>query len=131
MKRSRKLVFAVPASALLAAAGWLLWSGRAPAAPAPSPEAPAASGREIGSAGRLASVQAQVAEKNREAAKDREAFIADGWEMVAVPPPDHRVVNFDPKLLEGGREHELKMQLLSTVPSPEQARRVAEIARRA
>jgi hypothetical protein len=128
MKRARKWVLVVPAAALLA--GWLLWPRSTPAAPAAHAAAPDPADQRVDAA-RLRDVQAVVAEKNREASKDREAFIKDGWEMVAVPPPDHAVVNYDPSLIEKGRERELKMQLLSTVPSAESVRRVGEIARKA
>src|SRR5262249_55044487 len=137
MKRSRKLVFVVPASALVAVAAWLLFAGRAPAQPAPFTEAknsdpePTGAATQKVDANKLREVQETVAKKNREASAAREAFVKAGWEMVSVAPPDHRVVGYDPKLIDPGREHDLRMQLLSTVPSPEQARSVAEIARRA
>jgi hypothetical protein len=137
MKRSRKMVFVVPASALVALAAWLLVAGRAPAQPAPFTEAKNSDPEPTGAAvqkvdaNKLREVRAIVAQKNREASADREAFVKDGWEMVSVAPPDHRVVGYDPKLIDAGREHDLQMQLLSTVPSPDQARSVAEIARRA
>jgi hypothetical protein len=134
MKRSRKMMLLVPASALLAAGFWMLSARRAPAAPA-APKAddaaPAANPADHADPKRLADVQAVVAQKNREAGQDREAFIKDGWQMVAVAAPDHEVIGYDPKLIDSGRERELKMQLLSTVPSPDQVRRVGEIARRA
>jgi hypothetical protein len=139
MKRSSKMVFVVPASVLVALAAWLLWAGRAPAQPAPASlgEAKSSDPEPTGSAAKkvdaqkLREVQEIVSQKNREARADREAFVKDGWEMVSVPPPDHRVIGYDPKLIATGREHDLQMQLLSTVPSPDQARTVAEIARRA
>jgi hypothetical protein len=135
MKRNRKLVLVVPASALVATAAWLLWSGRAPPAAQAQTEAPAATQapadlRRVDAA-RLRQVEAEIAQKNREARKDREAFLNDGWQMVETAAPDARVVGFDPSLVAAGREHELKMQMLSTVPSPDQAKRVAEIARTA
>ena len=137
MKRSRKMMFVVPASALVAVSAWLLWAGRAPAQPTPFTEAKSSDPEPVGAAAKkvdankLREVQAIVSQKNREASADREAFVKDGWEMVSVAPPDHRVVGFDPRLLDSGREHDLQMQLLSTVPSPEQVKNVAEIARRA
>src|SRR5947209_3685223 len=54
-----------------------------------------------------------VAEKNREAEKDRKAFAADGWERVEVAPPDARLVALDPQLVDG-REEELRAQIAST-----------------
>jgi hypothetical protein len=139
MKRTRKWVLVVPASVLVAAGVWLLGSGRAPAAPAVPAASSAASSDQAAAPAppahvavkKLHDVEAAVAEKNRDASKDREAFIKDGWEMVSVAAPDHQVVNYDPKLIDGGRERDLKTQLLSTVPSAEQVGRVAEIARRA
>jgi hypothetical protein len=135
MTRRRPMILVLPASALVVLAAWLLAGGRAPAAPsapaaapdAPSTEAP----RGHVDADQLRRVQDTVAQKNREATKDRDAFLKAGWQMVSTAPPDHRVVGYDPKLLKEGREHDLKMQLLSTVPSPQQVGNVAEIARRA
>src|SRR5438128_2111717 len=123
MKRSLLLV---PLFALVAA--WLLWPTSTPAAPAVT-AAPDPADRRV-DAVKLREVQAVVAEKNREASKDREAFLKDGWTMVAVPPPDHALVNYDPRLISEGRERDLKQQLLSTVPSVESVRRVGEIARK-
>jgi HEAT repeat protein len=137
MKRNRKMVLALPASALAATVGWMLWAGRAPAAPAPAPTvsaeqpaapAPADIARHADPA-KLREVEQIVAEKNREASKERQAFENAGWTIVTTTPPDQRVVGYDPSLVKAGREHELKMQMLSTVPSPEQAKKVAEIAR--
>jgi hypothetical protein len=133
MKRSHKMVFAVPAAALLA--GWWLWTGRNVTPPAPS-EVATESSSVAPAAGKidqqkLREVEALIAEKNREASKDRQAFLDDGWEMVNVPAPDQRVVGYDPKLLDQGREQELRMQMASTVPAPAETGRLAEIARRA
>lgn len=136
MTRRRPIILVLPASALVALAAWLLASGRAPAAPAvpaateaPAPRDEAPRGHV--DADKLRQVQETVAQKNREASKDREAFQKAGWEIISTAPPDHRVVGYDPKLLDEGREQDLKMQLLSTVPSPQQVGNVAEIARRA
>ena len=54
--------------------------------------------------------------------------MAAGWKMVSSPPPDLRLVDLDPSLIAAGREKELRTQLASTVPAPQHARRVAEIA---
>jgi hypothetical protein len=134
----RTLVWLVPVTVLVIVGGWLLSAGRAPAAPAAASsakagdEAPAMpEDKRAAAETKLREVNETVAQKNREASKDREAFVAAGWQMVNVPPPDHAVLGYDPSLLAKGREHDLRMQLLSTVPSPDQAARVAEIARRA
>lgn len=71
-----------------------------------------------------------VAQKNRAQPRSRDAFLADGWTMVATPPPDPRLLRLDPALLEG-REPELRLQLASTSLLPEHAGRVGLIARRA
>jgi hypothetical protein len=135
MKRSRKLMLLVPASALVALAAWLLSAGRAPVAPAnaaPAAEAPSAADKAAhADAKKLREVQDAVSAGNHAAADERKKFEDDGWAFVNVAPPDHQVVNFDPSLLDKGREHDLRMQLMSTVPSPESVRRVEEIARRA
>jgi hypothetical protein len=130
------MILVLPASALVALTAWLLAGGRAPAAPAAPAasqdvSAPPADVARHADPNKLRQVQDEVAQKNREASKDREAFLNAGWEIVSTAPPDHRVVGYDPKLLDEGREHDLKMQLLSTVPSPKQVGSVAEIARRA
>ncbi len=138
MKRRRPLMLVVPVSALVAVGTWLLWSERAPAAPVETIESTAKINEQLTrqpshgvDQNQLRRVQAEVDAKNRNAAKDRDAFQKDGWQLVSVAEPDHRVVGYDPSLIDAGREHDLKMQLLSTVPSPGQARKVAEIARRA
>src|SRR5579859_3038128 len=107
MKRTRKWVLAVPAAGLLG--GWLLWPRSTPAAPATPATAAAVdvTDKRV-DATKLRQVQALVEAKNREASQDREAFLKDGWKMVAVPPPDHAVVNYDPRLVSEGRERELK-----------------------
>jgi len=79
----------------------------------------------------LADTRRIVEERNREAAKDRAAFAADGWQMVRAEAPDARVVSLDPALLGEGRETDLRVQIASTVGSPAQAGKLADIARRA
>lgn len=94
--------------------------GRAPAGAVTDPARPAAE--------RLADVERIVAERNRAAKQDEDAFVADGWTMVATDPPDRRLASYDPTLIPEGRERELRHQLTSTAGAPEDARRIARIA---
>lgn len=72
-----------------------------------------------------------VANGNREAAAQRAAFEADGWQQVDdVPPPDPQLLAYDPALLVM-REAELRQQLATNVPQPDNVANVAAIARRA
>ncbi|HKA88730.1 MAG TPA: hypothetical protein VKE22_13770 [Haliangiales bacterium] len=99
--------------------------------PAPTPEsadARAAADPHLNSADRLAEVERIVAERNRAAGKDEDAFRADGWTMVKTDPPDARLTSYDPSLLAEGREDELRGQLTSTTAAPQHARRIARIA---
>jgi hypothetical protein len=136
---------------LVAVLGWIAGNGRA-SATSRAPEAPAASHAEPATdapqaASALGPAQVQdlspaaradllreteriVAERNRDSQKERAAFAADGWDMVRTDAPDHALVGLDPALL-AGREDELRVQIASTVAGPEQAGKLAEIARRA
>ncbi|MGZ3425871.1 MAG: hypothetical protein ACXVCV_04435 [Polyangia bacterium] len=75
-------------------------------------------------------VEATVAARNREAARETDAFLRAGWKMVAAPPPDAQLTALDPALVDG-RERELRVQIASTVPAPELAPRLSRIARAA
>jgi len=75
-------------------------------------------------------VEATVAKRNRQSARESEAFARAGWTMVAEPPPDSRLTSLDPTLVDG-RERELRVQIASTVPAPELAPRLARIVRAA
>jgi HEAT repeat protein len=73
------------------------------------------------------SVAETVAARNQASAAQAEAFRKAGWTMVATPAPDPRLLALDPSLLPG-REDELRVQIASTVPSPELAPRLRRIA---
>lgn len=92
------------------------------------PGAPAATDVS-GAAGRKA-VEATVAQRNRDNAREAEAFTRAGWKMVAEPPPDPRLTALDPALVDS-RERELRVQIASTVAPPELAPRLGQIARSA
>ncbi len=92
-----------------------------------APGAPAST--EVSGAQRSA-VEATVAARNRDNARNTDAFARAGWAMVATPPPDPRLTALDPKLVDG-RERELRVQIASTVAAPELAPRLAAIARTA
>jgi hypothetical protein len=92
------------------------------------PGAPAATDSDAES--RRKSVEAAVAQRNRETAREAERFARAGWTMVATEPPDARLTALDPSLLEG-RERELRVQIASTVPGPELAPRLSRIVRAA
>jgi hypothetical protein len=132
---AKHLLWVLP---LAVVGAWFVRTGHADAPPALAPAAPAAPAarRDVAPPAskvnpvQLAAVEQQVAARNKEAQQDREAFIAAGWTMVNVPPPDDKLVNYNPALLEG-RENELRVQLASTTPSPGHVSNVAEIARKA
>jgi len=84
----------------------------------PAPGAPASTD----SAARRRSVEATVAKRNRDNAREAEAFARAGWTMVAEPPPDRRLASLDPALVDG-RKRDLRVQIASTVPAPELAPR--------
>lgn len=79
---------------------------------------------------RLPSVHETVARRNHEAHRDEEAFTRAGWKMVVADPPDKRLVKLDPALLDG-REREVRVQIASTMATPEMAPNLARIAARA
>jgi hypothetical protein len=63
-------------------------------------------------------IAAELAARNRVAAADRNAFLADGWVLVeGVPPPEARLGDLDPSLMSQGRSAELRVQLASVSPS--------------
>jgi hypothetical protein len=74
--------------------------------------------------------EAAVRERNQAGRQDRAAFEKDGWEMVRAPAPEPMLTSLDASALDG-REDDLRVQIASTVAAPEQAGRLAEIARRA
>ena len=129
---------------LLAALGWMVGFGQASATARPAQDdadqavrrasiAGMAAGQDSSPAAKASSlrdVQRVVAERNQAGEADKKAFRDDGWELVKTDAPDARLVDFDPKLLDG-REDELRVQLASTVAAPAQAGKLAEIARRA
>jgi hypothetical protein len=80
--------------------------------------------------GRRRSVEETVAARNRENARQAEAFTRGGWTMVATEPPDPRLVALDPALVNG-HERELRAQIASTVAAPELAPRLSKIAQTA
>jgi hypothetical protein len=141
------LRWTLPPLALIALAGWLR-SGSTPAPGAPAPaekkiiffSSPPAAGFTPGqgpatlppAAGpdRSAAVAKFVAQKNAESARDQEAFVRAGWQMVQAPPPDPKLIALDPSLLPA-REAELRQQISSTSASPAQAANLARIAREA
>lgn len=130
---SRRTSFVLVGAALVGAlAFWRLRPGHAvtPEVAVPDGAMPAGvvGDRGKSAADRLSDVERTVAERNRAARQDEDAFKADGWTMVKADPPDARLSSFDPSLLAQGREEELRRQLTSTVASPEQARRIARIA---
>jgi len=75
----------------------------------------------------ITAVMAEVDRMNVEARKDREAFVAAGWTMTETAPPDPRLVEFDPSLLDG-HEAELRAQLQSAAAPPDHAPQVLAIA---
>jgi hypothetical protein len=75
-------------------------------------------------------VEAVVAAKNVEAAKQRKAFEDDGWTLVDAAPPDEALASASPELL-ATRERELRAQLLTAPPEKEHLGNVAFIATRA
>jgi hypothetical protein len=93
----------------------------------PTPGAPASTAPSSIDEGRRKAVEADVAARNRENAREEEKFRKAGWTMVAAEPPDARLVSLDPALLEG-RERDLRVQIASTVPGPEMAARLKHIA---
>lgn len=113
------IVAAVVAGATIA---MLASRGGGKAAPAAANAAAAKSNPE-----QVAVVERIVAERNQHVGEETRKFEADGWTMVSTPPPDDRLVNFDPGLVAAGREDELRVQLASTVPQPRHARLVAQI----
>jgi hypothetical protein len=134
MSRRRSIVIGSLLSAALVGLGGL-WLSRArhaahPDVAVPAGKAPAGAVVDSGKspADRLADVDRVVAERNRAAKKDEDAFKADGWTMVKADSPDARLTSFDPSLLAEGREVELRRQLTSTVGSAGDAGRIATIA---
>lgn len=93
-----------------------------------APGAPAATDSDA--TARRRAVEATVAARNRETARESDAFTRAGWTMVAAPPPDARLVALDPALVDG-HERELRVQMASTVAAPELAPRLGRIARAA
>src|SRR5688572_20463107 len=75
----------------------------------------------------VAAFDREVNERNKGVGDETRKFEAAGWEMVAAPPPDDRLLDFDPALLAQGREEELRVQLASTVAAPRHARPIAHI----
>src|SRR3954466_13577552 len=122
MSIRRALRWTLPPLALLALAGWLASppisggaddstnppqqsAGTVPAQ-GPAVPPPSAAGPD-----RLNAVQKFVDQKNSESSKQKEAFVAAGWEIVKdVPPPDMKLVSLDPALLDG-READLRQQI--------------------
>jgi hypothetical protein len=96
-------------------------------APAPAPAATVANAKPDPAA----AVQALVDAHNRALPHEADTFRADGWKIVSAPPPDGRLLRYDPELLLEGREQELRVQLASTVATPGDAARIASIVRRA
>jgi hypothetical protein len=146
MSLPRAVRWTLPPLALLALAGWIASSsGSSP--PDTQPEeknnyffsppgrqdqvaAGPAMAHPPAHVDRAAAVARIVAQKNGEAGRDQESFTRAGWKMVEVPPPDAKLVAFDPSLL-GSRERDLRQQIASTTPSSEDAENLARIAREA
>jgi hypothetical protein len=91
-----------------------------------TPGAPATTDVDV-EVGRRRSVEAAVAARNQESAREETTFRKAGWTMVATEPPDPRLLALDPALLDG-RERDLRVQIASTVPAPELAPRLKRIA---
>ena len=131
---------------LLAALGWMVGFGQASASAGTSQDQAALAGaghlasslgpaadRDLSPAAQasgLREVQRINAERNKAGEADKKAFRDDGWELVKTDAPDAKLVALDPALLEG-REDELRVQIASTVASPAQAGKLADIAVRA
>jgi hypothetical protein len=115
------LVTGVVAGATLAILAWR--GGDAP----PPAAAPLPAGAPTDMAERVAAADRLVAALNQHVGQEARRFEADGWTMVSAPPPDERLVGYDPGLLREGREGELRVQLASTVPPSRFARNVATI----
>ena len=141
MSIRRALRWTLPPLALLALAGWLAsprnsgdaaGSTNAPQSAGTVPaQGPAAPPPSAAGPDRLNAVQKFVEQKNAESSKQKEAFIAAGWEIVKdVPPPDMKLVSLDPALLNG-REAEVRMQIASTSVAPGMVDNLARIAREA
>jgi hypothetical protein len=138
MKANARTPLLLSGAALLVAVGLALFTLRGVRADAPARAAAPRTGESAPGAPppdkidrqQLAQVEALVAAHNAEAGKQEETFRKAGWTMVSVPPPDEKLVHYDPALLDA-RERELRMQLASTVPGRADVAHVAEIARRA
>ncbi len=138
-RKSSALLWVVPSALAMALLGWALFSvagGRtAQAAPADADSSAdrASSDHDRDAArtsARLRLVQDEVARLNKQSHADVESFTKAGWKMVGdVPPPDHKLVAYDPSLLKQGREAELRAQLASTIPTSATAHNVGDIAR--
>src|SRR5262245_2149146 len=132
MPRPRSIWLLVLAPLVVAAVGLVL-RGRAdrPGEPrAAADVAETSTSSPAARAAREARVAAIVAERNRASADHARPFVEAGWQMVdESPPPDPRLLAFDPALLDG-REEELGTQLASTTASPDKASQIADIARR-
>lgn len=135
----KALKWVVGPAALAAVLAWIA-SGEAATAASPAPSAlPAYAASSIGAAvrqdlSRAAQASAAheteriVRERNQPGQRERASFQADGWELVKAPPPEPGLTSLDPALLDG-REDDLRVQIASTVAAPEQAGRLAAIAR--
>jgi|GEM_PF-1726754 len=137
MPTSRKLWrWSILPLALVATLGLLGWVGSPSreAEPAQSAAQPSASPRTVPPAAPGAADPRSVAQvvraRNSESQKEGDQFLAAGWKMVQAPPPDPLLLGLDPALLNG-REPELRTQMASSVASPAQAPKLAEITRRA
>jgi hypothetical protein len=131
MSRRRSIVLLI--AALVGLGGLWLSRARHPGHPdvaAPAGQAPegAVVDPRRTPADRLAEVERVVAERNRAAKQDEDAFVADGWTLVKTDAPDTRLTSFDPSLIAEGREVELRRQLTSTVGSAEHVGQIARIA---
>ena len=142
MSIRKALKWTLPPLALLALAAWLPSAPPVLPAALPPPAAAAAQDRaapgpaapqapqKLAGPDRALAVARIVREKNDEAARDREAFTQAGWTFVDAPPPDQKLVRFEPSLLNG-REPELRQQLLSTSAAPSDAPNLGRIAEQA
>src|SRR2546426_225317 len=141
----RSLRWTFPPLALFALVGWFASSPGRPAeagadadADADSPQraaiiaaqGPAALPPSVAGPDRLAAVAKFVAQKNAEGSRDQESFARAGWQMVDAPPPERKLLALDPSLL-ASREADLRQQIASNTPSPDQAENLARVAREA
>jgi hypothetical protein len=130
--RGRRLLWCAPV--LVVPLAWLglrhsaISSGTAGMREPPGESGSTARGPErVRARERLHAVEALVAERNAESHREDEALVRADWRMVTTTPPHARLVALDPTLLRK-HEHELRVQIASTLPTPGMAPNLARIA---